>query len=118
MSDVSRAALAALSAGLSPIPIKPGGKVPLTGWKQYQSRPMDATDIDRLFRNGCGIGLVCGTVSGNLELLDFDAPELFRPFGDTLESINPDLRAKLTTWQQTPMSGRVPASLPEFLPRT
>jgi hypothetical protein len=105
MSDTRATALAALAAGLSPIPIQPGGKVPLGEWKEYQRKAMQPADVDRLFRNGCGIGLVCGAVSGNLELLDFDAPELFRPFGDTLESIAPDLRGRLTTWQETPSGG-------------
>ena len=105
MSDTRATALAALAAGLSPIPIQPGGKVPLGEWKEYQRRAMQPADVDRMFRNGCGIGLVCGPVSGNLELLDFDDPELFRPFGDTLESVNPDLRGRLTTWQETPSGG-------------
>ena len=105
MSDTRATALAALAAGLSAIPIRPGGKVPLGEWKEYQQHAMAPADVDRMFRNGCGIGLVCGTVSGNLELLDFDAAELFPAFRDTLESINPDLRHRLTTWQETPSGG-------------
>ena len=34
-SEVQATALAALSAGLSPLPIQAGGKVPLGEWKQY-----------------------------------------------------------------------------------
>ena len=34
MSDTRATALAALAAGLSPIPIQPGGKVPLGEWKE------------------------------------------------------------------------------------
>ena len=104
-SDVQQTALAALAAGLSTVPIRPGGKVPACSWEPYQRHAMQPADVDRMFRNGCGIGLVCGPVSGNLELLDFDDPELFRPFGDTLESVNPDLRGRLTTWQETPSGG-------------
>ena len=76
-SDVQQTALAALAAGLSTVPIRPGGKVPACSWEPYQRHAMQPADVDRMFRNGCGIGLVCGTVSGNLELLDFDDPELF-----------------------------------------
>ena len=60
---------------------------------------MDATDVDRLFSNGCNLGLVCGAVSGNLECIDFDEPDLLRAFRDTLEGVNPDLRHRLTVWQ-------------------
>lgn len=105
MSDTRATALAALAAGLSPIPIQAGGKVPLGEWKQYQNRPMDATDVDRMFRNGCNIGLVCGAVSGNLECIDFDEPDLLRAFRDTLEGVNPDLRHRLAVWQETCSGG-------------
>ena len=104
-TDVQQTALAALSAGLSPLPIQAGGKVPIGEWKQYQTRPMDATEVDRMFRNGCNIGLVCGAVSGNLECIDFDEPDLLRAFRDTLEGVNPDLRHRLTVWQETCSSG-------------
>jgi len=46
-----------------------------------------------------------GAVSGNLECLDFDQPDLFQPFLDTVESVNPALRGKLTVWQHTPSGG-------------
>lgn len=104
-TDVQQTALAALSAGLSPLPIQAGGKVPIGEWKQYQTRPMDATEVDRMFRNGCNIGLVCGAVSGNLECIDFDEPDLLRAFRDTLEGVNPDLRHRLAVWQETCSSG-------------
>lgn len=105
MSDTRATALAALAAGLSPIPIQPGGKVPACPWEQYQRHAMQPADVDRLFRNGCNIGVICGAVSGGLECLDVDAPDLLRPFLDTLEGVNPDLRHRLNVWQETCSGG-------------
>ena len=103
--DVKSTALAAIRAGLAPIPIRAEGKVPLDKWTDDQHRPMDADDIDRRFRNGCNLGIACGAGSGNLECLDFDDATLFQPFLDTLEAVNPGLQQKLTTWQETPSGG-------------
>ena len=105
-TDVQQTALAALSAGLSPLPIEPGGKKPaLTEWKQFQQQAMQPADVDRLFRNGCNIGVICGAVSGGLECLDVDAPDLLPAFRDTLESVNPALRHRLNVWQETCSGG-------------
>jgi hypothetical protein len=57
--------------GLCVIPPVKGEKRPNTEWKQYQHRfPTDAEwqnwhDVE-------SIGIVCGTISGNLLVLDFD----------------------------------------------
>ena len=93
-----------LAAGLSIIPVAPGTKKPPTGflWKTYQSKRMTTSEARQYFVNGCQVALVCGAISGNLEVVDFDNPELFRPFFDMVEGINPELRGKLTVWQQTP----------------
>ena len=56
------------------------------------------------FVNGVSIGVICGKVSGNLECLDFDQPNLYKPFMETLTSINPGLAAGLVKWQ-TPSGG-------------
>ena len=103
--DVKSTALDAIEAGMAPIPIRPGGKVPLDKWTADQHHPMDAADIHRRFRNGCNLGIACGAGSGNLECLDFDEATLFRPLMDTLEAVNPALRQKLTVWQETPSGG-------------
>ena len=57
------------------------------------------------FRNGCNIGIACGIGSGGLECIDFDKADLWQPFLDTLEGVNPDLRARLRVWQETPSGG-------------
>ena len=103
--DMKTMALAAIKAGMAPIPIRAGGKVPLDRWTDDQHHPMDETEIPRRFRNGCNLGIVCGAGSGNLECLDFDNASLFQPLLDTLEAVNPGLRQKLTVWQETPSGG-------------
>ncbi len=62
-------------------------------------------EVARLFRDGCGLAVIGGKVSGNLECLDFDEPTLFQPFLEALEQIDPDLAAKLTVKVGTPSGG-------------
>lgn len=105
MNATQSTAMACIFAGISVIKIKAGSKIPQGSWKQFQTRRMVTTDIKRDFPSGCNIALIGGDISGNLGCLDFDKPDLFQPFLDTLESVNPALRAKLTVWQETPSGG-------------
>lgn len=57
--------------GLNPIPTL-RDKRPACPWKAYTERMMSDREIEAIFRSASGIGIVCGKVSGNLELLDFD----------------------------------------------
>jgi P4 family phage/plasmid primase-like protien len=86
-----------VNALLSVIPIRPDGtKAPaLNGWKEFQSRLASQDEINGWFKNGNGLAIVCGSVSGNLELLDFDAPELYEPFCKLVSSFAPGLIDRL-----------------------
>ncbi len=70
-----------MTNGLSIIPIKSdGSKSPaISTWKEYQSRLPVASELDNWFGNGhnYGIAVICGTVSGGLEIIDFDDPNVF-----------------------------------------
>lgn len=69
------AALALRGAGLSVIPIKTdGSKRPdLREWSIYQNEIASEELLHQWFGNGRkGIGIVCGAISGNLEMIDFD----------------------------------------------
>lgn len=68
------AARSALAAGLCPIPpMEDGSKKPVGFWKEYQQRRPTTAELDRFYANGpTGVGLVCGEVSGGLELLEFE----------------------------------------------
>lgn len=95
----------AIGLGLSVFPTLPNQKVPADSWGGFRKRRMTEQEAAVAFRNGCEIALVCGPISGNLAFLDFDDPNSFKPFLDTLEGVNPNLRAKLSVWQDTPSGG-------------
>jgi len=61
--------------GLSVIPIAHRDKQPLVEWKEYQNRQANARELEEWFGNmqAKNIGVVCGRVSGNLVVLDFDS---------------------------------------------
>ncbi|MBC7853295.1 MAG: DUF3987 domain-containing protein [Pirellulaceae bacterium] len=85
--------------GISAIPIRSGGsKQPaLPSWMEFQKRIPTEEEIGRMFRGSCGIAVIGGVVSGNLETLDIDAPELVEPFESLVEELVPGLLARLST---------------------
>jgi hypothetical protein len=60
--------------GLSVIKIAAGDKTPVGSWKEFQARKLTAQEIIEKFDNDeeLRIAIVCGQVSGNLELIDID----------------------------------------------
>lgn len=67
------AALAYAAAGLSVIPVKSDKSPAVSTWKDYKSsKPSDDTIREWYASGSPGIGIICGTVSGNLECLDID----------------------------------------------
>jgi len=63
--------------GLNVIPIKPNSKEPLLPWKEFQKRKLTDAEIHRYFTEGVNIGVVCGRISNNLTVLDFDDMAVF-----------------------------------------
>ena len=93
-----------LNAGLAVLPADKKQKRPLlSGWKQFQSRlPLESFVRYWFNKERDALCLVCGNVSGNLEVIDFDNHgELFRAWSDRISA---DLRAKLVI-EQTPSGG-------------
>ena len=74
------AALAYRTADLSIVPIRPdGSKAPtLKTWERFQSEICSEEDCRKWWsgRTPAGIAVICGAVSGGLELIDFDARAL------------------------------------------
>jgi hypothetical protein len=95
------------SHGLSIIPIRPdGSKAPaLDAWQELQRRPPTDAEVREWFGNGCGIAVVCGTVSRNLEVLDFDSPEVWERWRQAVTQVNPQALADLPL-VRTPSGGR------------
>lgn len=93
-------------AGCSVIPILANGtKKPLANWKDYQSVRADRAKIDTWYASRTsdtqfGIGLICGTVSGNLELLELEGRATS---GETLDAIGAAADAAGIGWLWTRM---------------
>lgn len=66
-----QAALDLLEAGISVIPIG-ANKVPAGDWREFTQRLPTREEITARFHEPRGIGRVCGAVSGNMEVIDFD----------------------------------------------
>ncbi len=97
-------ALSYHSSGLSVLPAVRERKFPAVGgWKTYQERQPSDLEIKTWFANmHDAICLVCGKVSGNLEVLDFDHHgELFPVWK---EKIAPELLDRLVI-ESTPSGG-------------
>lgn len=96
-----QAARSLLDKGICVIPIKvDGSKAPaLVEWKSYQSRFPTEEEVIGWFgpirpsnlRSSRGIALVCGAISGNLEVIDVDDYSIALPFLFEIERCCPGL---------------------------
>jgi putative DNA primase/helicase len=70
-----------LAAGISVLPLRcDGSKCPgVSTWKQLQSRLATNEEAKEWFVGRVGIGVITGSVSGNLEVIDFDMHQLLAP---------------------------------------
>ena len=94
-----------LAAGLCVLPAKRAEKRPAVGqWKRYRERLPTAAELSAWFANGPdAVCIVCGAVSGDAEMIDFDAGgELF---GAWAGRIAPELMARLAV-ETTQRGGR------------
>ncbi len=99
-------AMTTLNSGLCVLPAIPAEKRPsLSGWKAFQSALPNETQIRAWFADAQGMCLVCGKVSGNLEMIDFDNKgELFSAWWEKTETARPGLFDRLVV-EQTPSGG-------------
>jgi hypothetical protein len=98
-----------LQAGLSVVPVRrDGSKVPEVGWKRYQAVPPTERELEEWFARADppGIGVVCGAVSGGLEVIDFDdrAEDVCPRWRDLVEAERPGLAGRLSL-VRTPSGG-------------
>lgn len=91
--NVLDAATAYRRAGLSVIPISPDGtKSPaIAAWKPFMGRLAGPEDFGYWFGNGhvWGLAVVCGHVSRELEVLDFDRADAFDRWRCEVENLRP-----------------------------
>ncbi len=100
---IEAAARRYIDAGICVLPARRAEKRPAVGrWKQYRKRLPTEAEVSAWFANAPdAICIVCGRVSGNGEMIDFDAGgELFDAWA---QRIPPDLLAKLVI--ETTQSG-------------
>ena len=93
-----------LQAGLAVLPADKVRKCPvLPGWKRYQGQLPTESEVHAWFSNHHNaLCIVCGKVSGNLEVIDFDNQgELFPAWS---EKIPAELFSKLVV-EKTPSGG-------------
>ena len=89
-------------SGLSVIPTA-ADKRPTCAWKPFTERIMSDREVEVNFKSAGGIGIVCGRVSGNLELLDFDdGGSAFEPWFCAI----PEYLAKRLVVEQSPSGGK------------
>lgn len=81
-------ALEAYEAGLCVVPPREdGSKQPIGEWKRWQKGRPSRQQLNAWYRGGReGIGLVCGAVSGNLEMYEFENEEVYQAFKETAEA--------------------------------
>ncbi len=93
-SQVKVAAVCCSDKGFSVLPVDPKSKRPLETWKHLQATPLTPRELSE--KNFSGFALICGKVSGNLEILDFDfKAALFEPWKNIIEDEAPGLIKKL-----------------------
>ena len=73
-SDILLRALELANEGISVVPVATdGSKRPgLSSWKEYQGRRPRTDELMTWFSNAQGVGVICGAISGNLELLELE----------------------------------------------
>jgi len=102
-----QAAIARHHAGVCVIPTRADKSPALKSFTPYFTARSTLDEIHKWFGNGngYGIGLVCGDVSGHLELLDFDMQgERFQAWVEIVEAERPGLFANLVH-EKTPSGG-------------
>ena len=87
-------ALKFLAAGLAVLPADKTLKRPVMAWKNYQEHRPVTADVESWFSDRHNaICLICGKVSGNLEVIDFDQHgELF---GAWQNAVPAEMKSKL-----------------------
>lgn len=94
---MSETAMSYLRAGLCVLPAIPVEKRPaLAGWKQYQQRLPTERQVRTWFTESEATCILTGTVSGHLEMIDFDLEgELFDRWQELVATQMPALVGKL-----------------------
>lgn len=105
--DCDKAALDYIAAGLSVVPCALPGKYPATPWLTYQAEIADAAQVMRWYNKNpsWGLGIVCGEVSGGLEVIDLDGGSFADEYDALIRANAPGLIERLVI-EKSPSGGR------------
>lgn len=103
---VEDAAQVYAQAGLSVVPCVLPGKHPPFGWLTYQAEIAARDEIKKWYKQNptWGVGLVCGSISGGLEVIDLDGGKFAASFNSLINNNAPGLLSKLLI-EQSPSGG-------------
>jgi len=102
-------ALSYLAAGFSIVPVKPdGSKGAAVSWGKFQEARPSEGQVKEWFssQEDRGIAIICGGISGGLEVIDFDQPNFYGPWAEIVELNFPDLIDTLPVIQTPKGYGR------------
>ena len=111
-AEVRAIALAMVTAGYSVLPINLNSKRPsIHSWTPYQKLRMSTADVDREFSKEVQIAVICGAISGQLEVMDFDLPtggniDHFKMFMSLCRDFGQEDLVKRLAIASTPSGGR------------
>jgi len=82
--------------GFNIFPLKFKSKEPFLKWKEYQERKATEEELEKWFKDkAVNVAIICGKISGNLFVLDFDNEEVFnKAFQDKEKLLNSTLAVK------------------------
>jgi KaiC/GvpD/RAD55 family RecA-like ATPase len=80
MNKILKTALEFANEGISVVPVATdGSKRPgLASWKEFQTRQPSAEELLAWFQTAEGVGVICGSISGNLEMLELEGRAVAR----------------------------------------
>jgi replicative DNA helicase len=109
MSTIHDKAIEYLQAGLSVIPTKADKTPALPAWKNYQSQIMTKAEADTYFVKSTSLAIICGAVSGNVEVIDVDVKhdatgKLWDTLSELIKDVLPDTYSRLVI-AETPSGG-------------
>ena len=76
--------------GINPIPLKPNQKIPAVNWELYQEERFPIESILKHYKNN-NYAVICGKVSENLVVIDFDLPDKWKKENNILTKEETDL---------------------------